>query len=149
MYRIGEFSKMAKTTIKTLRYYDEIGLLKPTYRCEESNYRYYSKEQMNTLLVIRRLRALGFNLKEVQSLIEDTSLDFIESMMTAKQAELNEEIRMLQAKQQTISSLLGRVRLGRAIMAQHRSEVGPDLSRHSTPIQVEYIPEGQLLLPAD
>lgn len=144
-YSIGKVAGLCNTPVKTLRYYDEIGLLKPTYRREESNYRYYSKEQMNTLLVIRRLRALGFNLKEVQSLIEDTSLDFIESMMTAKQAELNEEIRMLQAKQQTISSLLGRVRLGRAIMAQHRSEVGPDLSRHSTPIQVEYIPEGQLL----
>ena len=55
-YAIGEVSILCNIPIKTLRYYDEIELLQPKYRNTESNYRYYSKEQLTTLLIIRRLR---------------------------------------------------------------------------------------------
>mgnify|MGYP003623550970 CR=1 FL=1 len=46
MFRIGMFSKMSKTTIKTLRYYDEIGLLKPEETDRFTGYRMYSTEQL-------------------------------------------------------------------------------------------------------
>ncbi|HHY99593.1 MAG TPA: MerR family DNA-binding transcriptional regulator, partial [Tissierellia bacterium] len=46
MYRIGEFSKMSKTTIKTLRYYDEIGLLKPQETDKFIGYRLYTTDQL-------------------------------------------------------------------------------------------------------
>ena len=41
MYSIGEFSKIGSVSTKTLRYYDEIGLLRPAYVDEENRYRYY------------------------------------------------------------------------------------------------------------
>ena len=44
MYRIGKFSKITKTTIKTLRYYDEVDLLKPAYIDLENKYRYYIQQ---------------------------------------------------------------------------------------------------------
>lgn len=144
-YSIGKVAELCNTPVKTLRYYDEIGLLKPKRRNEDSNYRYYSKQQMNTLLVIRRLRALGFNLKEVQELITNTGLDFMESMIAAKQAELAEEIKLLQAKQETIASMVQRIHLGREIRAGCTSEDPEVRSQYNGAIQVEYIPPGKML----
>ena len=46
LYRIGMFSKMNRVTIKALRYYDEVGLLKPAYINEMTGYRYYTSEQL-------------------------------------------------------------------------------------------------------
>lgn len=42
MLRIGEFSKLSKTTVKTLRYYDKVGLLKPAFVDSFTGYRYYT-----------------------------------------------------------------------------------------------------------
>ena len=48
-FTIGEISKLSRISLKTLRYYDEIGLLKPKYVNQENNYRYYSIEQLTTI----------------------------------------------------------------------------------------------------
>ena len=49
MLRIGQFSKLARTTVKTLRYYDQIGLLKPAMIDADSRYRYYTEDQLETV----------------------------------------------------------------------------------------------------
>ena len=56
LYRIGEFSKMSKTTIKTLRYYDEIGLLKPEETDKFAGYRLYTTDQLFKLHKIQSYR---------------------------------------------------------------------------------------------
>lgn len=61
MLRIGEFSKLAKVTIKTLRYYNKIGILKPILIDSESSYRYYSEEQLQTVKEITMYRAAGIS----------------------------------------------------------------------------------------
>lgn len=60
----GEFSKICEVSTKTLRYYDEIGLLVPTEANPESGYRYYSIEQLKTMLFINRLKSQHFSLEE-------------------------------------------------------------------------------------
>lgn len=65
MYRIGLFSKINKVTIKTLRYYDEIGLLKPAFVDEENNYRYYTSDQLPLIHKIIALRQIGFSIDEI------------------------------------------------------------------------------------
>lgn len=65
MYRIGPFSKINRVTVKTLRYYDEAGLLKPAYVDEENGYRYYTSEQLPELHRIIALRQIGFSIDEV------------------------------------------------------------------------------------
>ncbi|MBO5653686.1 MAG: MerR family DNA-binding transcriptional regulator, partial [Clostridia bacterium] len=52
LLRIGQFSKLGKITVKTLRYYDKIGLLKPAMIDSSSSYRYYTVEQLKTLHLI-------------------------------------------------------------------------------------------------
>jgi len=66
MLKIGDFSKIAKTTIKTLRYYDDIGLFKP-YFVDDNGYRYYKLSQLKDLLKIMKLRSLDL---PVESILE-------------------------------------------------------------------------------
>ena len=65
VYRIGLFSKINKVTVKTLRYYDEIGLLKPAHVDEENGYRYYTSEQLPLIHKIIALRQIGFSIDEI------------------------------------------------------------------------------------
>ncbi len=66
MFRIGEFSKMSKTTIKALRYYDEVGLLKPEHIDEFTGYRFYSTRQLFALHRIQSLRQVGLTIDEIR-----------------------------------------------------------------------------------
>ena len=69
MLRIGEFSKLSKTTIKTLRYDDEIGLLKPEEIDEFTKFRYYSTSQLFELHKNQSLRQIGLSIAEIKSII--------------------------------------------------------------------------------
>ncbi|MEA3569084.1 MerR family transcriptional regulator [Paenibacillus phoenicis] len=55
MFKISEFSKLSQVPVKTLRFYDQLDLLKPAYKDQQSGYRYYTSEQ---LLVLHRILAL-------------------------------------------------------------------------------------------
>lgn len=68
MLKIGEFSKLAKTTIKTLRYYDEIDLLKSIF-VDDNGYRYYEIEQLNDLIEIIELRNLDIPISEIKCIL--------------------------------------------------------------------------------
>lgn len=69
MLRVGEFSKMAMTTVKTLRHYDEIGLLKPRSVDPYTGYRLYEASQLADLHLIQSLRQAGFSLSEVLGIV--------------------------------------------------------------------------------
>ena len=71
MYTIGEISKIVKTSVDALRYYDEISLLKPVHVEESNRYRYYSKEQVSQLLLIIELKQYGFSLDAIRELLHN------------------------------------------------------------------------------
>ncbi|MBQ7726648.1 MAG: MerR family transcriptional regulator [Clostridia bacterium] len=71
MFRIGEFSKLSKTTIKALRYYDKVGLLKPAFVDPETAYRYYTGEQLETLRRILLYKSVGLSNAEVIQLLAE------------------------------------------------------------------------------
>ena len=66
MFRIGEFSKLTKTTVKALRYYDEIDLLKPEFVDEETKYRFYTTKQLVKLHKIQSFRQIGLSIDEIK-----------------------------------------------------------------------------------
>ena len=66
---IGEFSNICKVSTKTLRYYAEIGLLEPSEVNPENGYRYYSIEQLKTMLFINRLKSYSFSLDEIKKIL--------------------------------------------------------------------------------
>ncbi len=67
LLRIGEFSKLSGVPIRTLRYYDEIDLFKPTEIDLFTDYRYYKEEQIEDLNLINNLKDVGFSLEEIKS----------------------------------------------------------------------------------
>lgn len=69
MFRIGEFSKIGKITIKTLRYYDEVGLLKPDHVDSMTGYRVYSSKQLTDLHKIQSLRQIGLSISETKQIL--------------------------------------------------------------------------------
>ncbi|MGL6106966.1 MerR family transcriptional regulator [Romboutsia sp.] len=70
MYRIGEFSKLSKTTIKTLRYYAEAGILEPEYIDEFTGYRFYSTKQLVELHKIQAYRQIGLSINEIKLILK-------------------------------------------------------------------------------
>ena len=70
MLSIGEFSNVCKVSTKTLRYYAEIGLLEPSEVNPENGYRYYAIEQLETMLLINRLKAYSFSLDEIKTILQ-------------------------------------------------------------------------------
>jgi DNA-binding transcriptional MerR regulator/effector-binding domain-containing protein len=66
LYKIGLFSQMNRVTIKALRYYDDIDLLKPSYIDKFTGYRYYTSDQLPILHQILALRQMGFTLDEIK-----------------------------------------------------------------------------------
>ena len=73
MLRIGEFSKLAKISIKTLRYYDKIGLLKPAMIDSSTQYRYYILEQLEVIRLISMYKDVGLSNEMILKLISDKS----------------------------------------------------------------------------
>lgn len=83
-YKTGEFAKMANLTIRTIRYYDQIGLLKPS-QIAENGYRLYTDHDFMKLQKIISLKNLGFSLDDIFSMtINDNQLSFQTSLALQK-----------------------------------------------------------------
>lgn len=65
MYKIGEFAKLTNISVKTLRYYNEIGLLLPEEVDIYSGYRYYGNRNLEEIKIIKQLKEAGFTLEEI------------------------------------------------------------------------------------
>lgn len=74
MLSIGEFSNICRVSAKTLRYYAEIGLLKPSEVNPENGYRYYAIEQLEKMLFINRLKAYSFSLDEIKEILQSKEI---------------------------------------------------------------------------
>lgn len=93
MFTVGEFSRLARVSKRLLRYYDEIGLLKPVHTDKFTGYRYYSAEQMPRLNRILALKDLGLSLDQIRRLLSDRiSTDEMQGMLLLKKAEIEQQI---------------------------------------------------------
>lgn len=93
MIRIGDFSKLSRVSIKTLRFYDEMGLLKPVEVDRFTGYRYYEFHQLPRLYRILALKDLGFSLEEIGHLLEgDLSTEQMRGMLKLRQAEIRQRV---------------------------------------------------------
>lgn len=94
-FTIGEISKLFNLPIKTLRYYDERGLVKPAYINKENNYRYYSVEQFIVFDVIKNSKMMGMSLEEIKSIIDvnlslENTLDLIDKQTKLLEKRISE-----------------------------------------------------------
>jgi DNA-binding transcriptional MerR regulator len=97
MFKIGDFSQMSRVSIRMLRHYDELGLLKPTSVEPFTGYRYYSANQLSRLHRIQVLKEMGLTLEQIRPLLEaDFSPQHLRSLLTVKSLELRQQVQDLQ-----------------------------------------------------
>jgi len=88
MFRIGEFSRIARVSARLLRYYDELGLLRPGVVDPATNYRYYTTTQLQRLNRILVLRDLGLSLEQIGGVIDQAaSADQLRAMLEVRRAD--------------------------------------------------------------
>ena len=77
MYKIGDFSRLSKTTIKTLRYYEKEKLLIPAFIDPNTGYRYYETKQLVELSKIISLRQVGLSIKDIRSILNGIDMKIL------------------------------------------------------------------------
>lgn len=97
IHKIGEVSKLCNISIKTLRYYEEFGLIKPIKVDIYSGYRYYEQKNIERIYEIQLLKNLGFSLQEIK--------EFDEVSLKKKRVALKKEISALKKKIGILTSL--------------------------------------------
>lgn len=105
-YSIQSLSKMAGISTRTLRYYDEIGILKPA-RIASSGYRVYSEREVDLLQQILFYKELGIELKVIKQILSSPSFDILKALYSHKEGLLKKRAQidlLIENVQKTIDS---------------------------------------------
>lgn len=102
MYTIGEISKMKGFTVKALRFYEKIGLFEPAYIDPKNQYRYYTKEQLPVLDIIKSARSLEISPKDLLPIINSKNSSLVFS-------ELEKQKRMLKDKIEVFNLMINQI----------------------------------------
>ncbi|MGJ3240343.1 MAG: MerR family transcriptional regulator [Anaerolineae bacterium] len=110
MFQIGEFSRIARVTIETLRHYDTIGLLKPAKVDPNTGYRYYNVVQLQALNQILALKEVGLSLDEIKRILRQTlTVDEVRGMLREHLVLTESTIEEAQRRRQGILARLERL----------------------------------------
>jgi DNA-binding transcriptional MerR regulator len=110
MIRIGDFSKLSRVPVKTLRYYDEMGLLKPMEVDAFTGYRLYEYSQLALLNRILALKELGFSLEEIGRLLDDDlSVEQMRGMLKLREAEARQRVQQEAERLERIEARLRQI----------------------------------------
>lgn len=110
VYKIGDFSNLVNIPVRTLRYYDEIGLLKPEIVDKFTSYRYYTEDNVVEAQFITLLKEVGFTLQEIidyKNFLNDfdNDDDGTNQFLLKKQEQISEEMERLQEQYDKITVL--------------------------------------------
>src|SRR6202167_1548722 len=92
MFTIGELARLGDISVRMLRHYDEIGLLRPAWVDPVTGYRGYTIAQLRDLNRIVALRGLGFSLAEVRQLLSGLTADELRGMLLLRRTELERQL---------------------------------------------------------
>lgn len=112
-YTVNKLAKLSGISVRTLHYYDEIGLLKPAYH-GENNYRYYEEEQLLMLQQILFYREIGLPLDEIQRIVSSDNFDKIEALESHMQLlnhGLDRTKQLIKTIDKTIEHLRGKTKM--------------------------------------
>lgn len=108
MLKICDFARLAEVSMTTLRYYDEIGLLKPIHVDPETGYRFYTMDQLPHLHRILAFKELGLGLTKIAEILDEgISPEALQGMLWLRQAQLQQHI---QAEQEQLVRIEARLR---------------------------------------
>lgn len=104
MYSIGELARISKTTVRTLRYYDEIGILNPT-DVSNGGHRYYDEDAITELHYILTLKEIGFDLEKIKDIMTNQKTSPKE-LLEMRMGMITSEIQELERNKRTIQSTI-------------------------------------------
>ena len=109
-FTIGEISKLFNINKKTLRYYDEIDLFKPSYVDKNNKYRYYSIDQFECLETIQYMKELGLTLNKIKYHLNDLNLNSIIDSLEYQNQIIEEKIAELKNMQLSINKKISQIK---------------------------------------
>ncbi len=116
MLKIGEFSKLSRTSIRMLRHYDAIGLLTPALTDGQTGYRYYGEDQLSTANRIAALRQMGFSLAAIGEVLSCGSQDALEPLFLRRREEALAEAAQAERRLALLDAALEGLRKDEAMM---------------------------------
>ena len=125
-YTIKKLSQLAKVSVRTLQYYDEIGLLKPAYRAAQ-NARMYGEDELLQLQQILFLRELGIELKRIMQVMSRGDFDRLSALVSHREVleeRMKKDLLLIQTIDKTINHLRGEIK-----MKDHELYWGFDLKK--------------------
>jgi DNA-binding transcriptional MerR regulator len=126
LLKIGAFAKHAGTNLRTLRFYEEVGLLMPTAR-SSGGFRYYRETDLNRIKLIRHMQDLGLTLEEIKGLLKerDTQEDRSESIHRVRET-LNANKELLDSRMEQLQLQLEKIEEARKkLMECENCEISP------------------------
>lgn len=109
MYTIGRFAFIGKVSPRTLRLYDEKGLLKPAHVDGSSQYRYYIQKQVQELLFINKLKQYGFSLAEIKDIKERNEISYFREQLQLRLGRLEDELRNTELTKRLLTDEVARL----------------------------------------
>ncbi|MFT5052989.1 MAG: DNA-binding transcriptional MerR regulator [Chlamydiales bacterium] len=111
--KIGAFAELLGTNLRTLRYYEELGLLEPARR-SEGGFRYYRRTDVHRVELIRELQSLGLQLEEIGELVDtrpalpdhDAWIDKVKQALTTQSGRVEARVQALREQQGKIDAAL-------------------------------------------
>lgn len=94
-FSVGEAAKAADTTSETLRHYDRIGLVRPSFKDEKTNYRYYTDRDIVRINTVRALHLMDLSLREIKKVLEYDDLEKIVEFLERAEKKADEKIAAL------------------------------------------------------
>jgi DNA-binding transcriptional MerR regulator len=110
LLKIGDFSQLAQVSTRTLRHYDQLGLLKPVQVDQFSDYRFYALDQLPRLNRILALKDLGLSLEQIAELIvQPVSANRLHALLDARQNQIEQGLREQQAQLMRVRARLRQI----------------------------------------
>jgi MerR family transcriptional regulator, thiopeptide resistance regulator len=145
--KVGDLAKQTGVSVRTLHYYDEIGLLAPSHRTE-TGYRLYGEADIIRLQQIVSLRQIGFSLEQIRECLEQSAFS-PHHVVQLHLSRLKEQMALQQQLYARLEAIATRLRSTEAISIQEfiqLIEVTTMIGKYYTPEQQEYLKERQQLL---
>lgn len=119
MLSIGEFSKICEVSTKTLRYYEEIGLIKPSEINPENGYRYYSIKQLESMLFINRLKQYNLSLEKIKEIIHSKEIqsEKLYFELNRKKKEFENQMQLYLKTMKQLNKDISLLKKGKSIMS--------------------------------
>lgn len=116
LFTIGQVSKRCNISKKTLRYYEELGLIEPDYVCQANGYRYYNENTMLLIPIIKYYKQMGFKLQEMLGVTEKGSRFYHENKFVYKLDDLEEERVQINNRYTAVEDWLNLLREGSMVL---------------------------------